>query len=234
MIEVWRLTKVYGTQAALRGVSLEVQAGAVLTVLGPNGSGKTTFVRLLATLTRPTAGGGRLGGHDLVSERDRVRRLIGLVGHGTQLYDDLTARENLEFSAALSDAPVDRVEVAAVLARVGLEAQAETRVRDLSSGTRRRLALARAMLKQPKVLLLDEPFAGLDQDGVKRLEDYLHGFKANGGAAVVVTHSLGRALAVADHVAVLVGGRLAAYGPRGTLTEATLQQLYLATTEAGL
>ena len=90
MIEVSRLTKVYGSQPALRDVTLSVPAGTVLTVLGHNGSGKTTLLRLLATLTRPTAGSGRVGGHDLVRERETVRRLIGLVGHGTQLYDDLT------------------------------------------------------------------------------------------------------------------------------------------------
>lgn len=233
MIEVAGLTKVYGTYAALRGVNLTVPAGAVLTVLGHNGSGKTTLLRLLATLVRPTAGGGRIGGHDLVEERDRVRRVIGLVAHGTQLYDDLTAAENLSFAGAVAGVSPDRSEVTAVLARVGLEAQAGTRVRELSSGMRRRVALARTILRHPRVLLLDEPFAGLDQDSTKRVEDYLHGFREAGGSAVVVTHSLGRALAVADSVAILAGGRLAAHEPRATLTEKGLQQLYLATTETG-
>ena len=233
MIEVTGLTKVYGTYVALRGVSLTVPAGAVLTVVGHNGSGKTTLLRLLATLARPTAGRGRIGGHDLVDERDGVRRLIGLVAHGTQLYDDLTAAENLSFASAIADAPPARGEVIAVLARVGLDAQARTRVRELSSGMRRRLALARVMLRRPKVLLLDEPFAGLDQDSTKRVEDYLHGFREAGGCAVLVTHSLGRALAVADSVAILAGGRLAAHEPRASLTEGRLQRLYLATTEVG-
>ena len=233
MIEVAGLTKVYGTHVALRGVSLTVPAGAVLTVVGHNGSGKTTLLRLLATLARPTAGGGRIGGHSLVDERERVRHLIGLVGHGSQLYDDLTAVENLVFAGALADAPPDRPRVTAALARVGLEGQADTRVRELSSGMRRRVALARAMLRQPKVLLLDEPFAGLDQDSTKRVQDYLHGFREAGGCAVLVTHSLSRALSVADSVAILAGGRLAAHEPRATLTEEMLQRLYLATAEVG-
>lgn len=233
MIEVSGLTKVYGAQPALRGVSFDVRAGAVLTVLGHNGSGKTTLLRLLATLTRPTAGGGRIGGHDLVRERDRVRHMIGLVGHSTLLYDDLTAVENLAFVGALADAPSDRPALTAVLARFGLEAHADTRVRELSSGIHRRLTLARAMVKRPKVLLLDEPFAGLDQDSMKGLEGYLHGFKSDGGSAVVVTHSLGRALAVADHVAILAGGRLVAHEPRGTLTETMLHRLYLDAMETG-
>jgi heme ABC exporter ATP-binding subunit CcmA len=232
MIEVSRLTKVYGRSVALRGVSLTVPAGAVLTVLGHNGSGKTTLLRVLATLTRPTAGSGRIGGHDLVADRDEIRRLVGLVGHGTQLYDDLTALENLRFAAALHDLPADPATADAALARVGLEAQAGMRVRELSSGMRRRVALARVMLRRPRVLLLDEPFAGLDQDSAKRLEAYLHEFRAEGGAAVLVTHGLGRGLALADRIAILAGGRLAVEQARGTLTEEALGQLYLAATEA--
>jgi heme exporter protein A len=232
MIEVSRLTKVYAASVALRGVTLSVPPGHVLSVLGHNGSGKTTLLRLLATLARPTAGSGRIGGHDLVRERDEVRRLVGLVGHGTQLYDDLTASENLAFAAALDEAPRDRHAAEAALAQVGLQAQAGVRVRELSSGMRRRVALARVMLRRPRVLLLDEPFAGLDQDGTKRLEEYLGEFRADGGAAVLVTHSLVRALALGDRVAILAGGRLAADEPRGALTEEILNRLYLAATEA--
>jgi heme exporter protein A len=228
MIEVSRLTKVYGTQPALRDVSLSVPAGAVLTLLGPNGSGKTTLLRLLATLTRPTAGSARIGGHDLVEGRDAVRRLVGLVGHGTHLYDDLSAIENLAFTAALAHVPADRDSLVAALASVGAERQATARVRELSSGMRRRVALARALLPGPQVLLLDEPFAGLDHGGAKRLEAMLHGFKAAGGTAVFVTHSLGRGLALADRIAILTGGRLVVDEPRGALTPEGLQRLYLA------
>ena len=231
MIEISGLTKVFGSQPALQGVSLTVPAGAVLTVLGRNGSGKTTLLRLMATLTRPTAGGGRIGGHDLVQDRDGVRRLVGLVSHGTQLYDDLTALENLAFAAALAGTPRDRDTLATALASIGLEALAGTRVRALSSGMQRRLVLARVMLRQPRVLLLDEPFTGLDLESLKRLDAYLHDFKAGGGAAVLVTHSFGRGLEVADRVAILAGGRLVADEPRGTLTLEALQRLYVAATE---
>jgi heme ABC exporter ATP-binding subunit CcmA len=232
MIQTSGLVKLYGIHAALRGVTLEVPPGQILTILGQNGSGKTTLVRLLATLARPTAGRGRIGGHDLIDGRDEVRRLVALVGHSTHLYDDLTPRENLAFWEALAGrrADVDRIDAA--LARVGLDAQAGTRVRALSSGLRRRVALARAMLREPRVLLLDEAFSGLDQDSTKRLEDYLLAFKAGGGAAVVVTHDLGRALAIADRVAVLAGGRIAAEATRASLTGEALQRLYLGATDA--
>ena len=164
-------------------------------------------------------------------ERDEVRRLIALVAHETQLYDDLSAAENLAFTSVLGGSPVQGPRLRDVLARVGLEAHADTRVRALSSGMRRRVALARAMLRAPRVLLLDEPFSGLDGDGVKRLDDYLHGFRAKGGAGVVVTHSLGRAMAVADEVVVLSGGRLAGRLAGADLTEAALERLYLAASE---
>ena len=231
MIEASGLVKLYGRHVALRGVTLNVPAGQVLTVLGHNGSGKTTLVRLLATLSRPTAGHGRIGGHDLIEGREQVRRLIAVVGHNTHLYNDLTPRENLAFAEVLAGRRADRGRIDVALARVGLDGQAGTRVRALSSGLRRRVALARAMLSEPRVLLLDEAFSGLDQDSTKRLEDYLHAFKAAGGAAVVVTHSLGRALAIADRVAILAGGRIAVETMRANLTEETLQRLYLGATD---
>lgn len=231
MIQVEGLTKLYATSAALRSVTLDMAAGETLAVLGHNGSGKTTLLRILATLTRPTAGRGRIAGHDLVRERDRVRRLVAVVGHATHLYDDLTAGENLAFAEALAGRASGGERVARALAEVGLDGHAGTRVRSLSSGMRRRVALARAILREPRVLLLDEPFAGLDHDGAKRLEEHLHAFRAGGGTAVVVTHSLGRALAVADRVAILAGGRLAVQAPRAGLTEGALQRLYLEATE---
>ena len=232
MIEVAGLAKVYAGQAALRGVSLTVPAGSILAVLGHNGSGKTTLVRILATLTRPTAGGGRVAGHDLVREREAVCRDVALAGHETQLYDDLTVGENLRFAAELAGRPQGADRVAAALARVGLHSHADVRVRALSSGMRRRVSLARAMLKEARVLLLDEPFAGLDHQGIAQLEDFLRRFKEAGGSGIVVTHSQSRALAVADQVAVLAAGRLTGRVAGAGVTEAALHHLVRAATDA--
>jgi ABC-type multidrug transport system ATPase subunit len=127
--------------------------------------------------------------------------------------------------------PHDRQTLTAALARVGLETVTDVRVRDLSSGMQRRIALARAMLRSPAVLLLDEPFTGLDQDSLKRFEESLHAFRDSGGTALLVTHSLGRGLRLADRVAILAGGRLVADEPRERLSEDALQRLYAATTE---
>ena len=232
VIEVVGLTKRYGAQAALRGVDLRVPAGSILTVLGHNGSGKTTLVRILATLVRPTAGSARVAGHDVVRERLAVRRAIALVGHDSQLYDDLTAGENLAFAAALGGCPASPDRLPNILAKVGLDGVGSARVRTLSSGMRRRLSLARALLREVPVLHHDEPFSGLDHDGSKRLEDLLHGFRAGGGTAVLVTHSLGRALAVADQVVVLSSGRVTGRAARTEVTEAGLERLALAAADA--
>jgi heme exporter protein A len=231
MVEVHGLVKAYGATVALRGVNLTAASGSILTILGHNGSGKTTLLRVLATLTRPTAGRGQIAGYDIVRERPAVRQMIGLVGHGSQLYDDLTALENLGFAAALAGTGAGRDRLAGLLARVGLEGHADARVRELSSGMRRRLALARVMVGEPRVLLLDEPFAGLDQESTKRLEDHLHAFRAEGGTVVLVTHSLTRGLAVADRVVILAAGRVAADAAREDLSPERLQRLYAGATE---
>jgi len=162
-----------------------------------------------------------------------VRRLIGLVAHGAHVYEDLTARENLRFWATLGGLRVPPAGLAAALADVELERHADERVRTFSEGMRRRLSLARFVLARPRVLLLDEPFAGLDQRAKKWLEEYLQAFKAGGGAIVMATHSFGRELAVADRIAILAAGAIALDTPRASLTADDVQRLYALHTENG-
>ncbi len=218
--------KVFGLVPVLESVSLEVGGGEAVALLGANGAGKTTLLKILATLLRPTRGTVTLAGHDVAREPEAVRRVIGVVAHGAWVYDDLTARENLRFWATLSGLAARGDDVAAVLAGVGLERAADARVRTFSAGMKRRLSLARVTLARPRVLLLDEPFAGLDQRARKWLEGRLEALKAAGAAMLMVTHSFGRELGVADRLAVLAGGRIALDTPRGALGPDDVQRLY--------
>jgi ABC-type multidrug transport system ATPase subunit len=163
-----------------------------------------------------------------------VRPLLGVVAHGAWVYDDLTARENLRFWSTLNGLAAGPDDVAAALGGVGLERVADARVRTFSAGMKRRLSLARVMLTRPRVLLLDEPFAGLDQRAKKWLEGRLEALKAAGAALLMVTHSFGRELGIADRLAVLAGGRIALDTARGTLGPDDVQRLYAAHAEDGL
>jgi ABC-2 type transport system ATP-binding protein len=231
LVRVTGLRKIFGTQLVLDGVGLEVRAGEAVALLGANGAGKTTLLKVLATLTRPTRGSATVGGHDCVREADAVRRLVGVVAHGAHVYEDLTARENLEFWTTLRGDAAGPGAIAAALAEVELERVADDRVRTFSVGMKRRLALARLVLARPRVLLLDEPSAGLDQRARKWLEEHLLAVKAAGGTVLVATHSFGRELAVADRLVVLAGGRVACDTPRGTLSSEDVHRLYALHTE---
>ena len=190
----------YGRRWALRGVSLRVGAGEVLAVMGHNGSGKSTLLRVVATLLRPTRGAGAVFGHDLVREAGGVRTVTGLLGHGPALYDDLTAAENLAFAARMLGMPDDAGAIAAALEAAGLPAAAATRERSraLSSGMRRRVALARTMLQRPRLLLLDEPYNSFDAAGVALVNELVRRVRARGGAVLLVSHELARADDVVD------------------------------------
>jgi heme ABC exporter ATP-binding subunit CcmA len=165
------LVRRFGERAALDGIDLRVGEGQFVLVTGPNGAGKTTLLRVLATVLRPNGGTVRVGGHELPRAADRARPLVGYVAHGPLTYPGLTARENLELYAALYGVPADRV--GAALERVGLDARGGDLVSEFSRGMGQRLALARACLHGPALLLLDEPTAGLDADGRDLLREVL-------------------------------------------------------------
>jgi len=232
MIAAQELRKTYGSNIVIDGVSFTLGGGQCLALLGPNGAGKTTLLRILATLLRPTAGALRVGGIDALREPERVRPLLGMVAHGSYVYEDLTARENLRFWEIMrgGDAAPDRL--MAALAQVELDGVADERVRTFSAGMKRRLALARVLLGQARVLLLDEPFTGLDRRGRKWVSEFLQAFKTAGGAAVVATHSFSGGLGVADRVGILMSGRLLVDRPAADLSGAELQRLYESLTES--
>jgi heme ABC exporter ATP-binding subunit CcmA len=231
LVRVSGLRRLFGLLPVLDDVNLEVRGGEAVALLGANGAGKTTLLKILATLLRPTRGTAVVAGHDVAREPEAVRRVIGVVAHGAWVYDDLTARENLRFWATLGGLAARGDDLAAALAGVGLERAADARVRTFSAGMKRRLSLARVTLARPRVLLLDEPFAGLDPRARKWLEGRLEACKADGAALLLVTHSFGRELGVADRLAVLAGGRIVLDTPRGGLGPEDVQRLYAAHAE---
>ncbi|HYS19212.1 MAG TPA: heme ABC exporter ATP-binding protein CcmA [Candidatus Binatia bacterium] len=226
LIRVIGLRKTFGNHRVLDGLELEVRAGEAVAVLGANGAGKTTLLKVLATLVRPTRGTAIVAGHDCAKDAEGVRREIGLVAHGSYVYEDLTAAENLTFWATLAGLRLSAAARAGALATVELDRAADERVRTFSAGMKRRLCLARFVLARPRVLLLDEPFAGLDQRAKKWLEEHLASFKTGGGAILMTTHSFGRELAVADRIAILAGGAIALDTARGALSADDVQRLY--------
>lgn len=208
----------FGRTVALRGVDLVVPWGTRLALLGPNGAGKSTLLRVLAGLARPTSGAVRIAGADPRADPFAVQRQIGVVAHQTYLYDDLTARENLHFYAALYALRDVEARVGQLLDVVGLTAKREARVRALSRGQQQRLTIARALLHDPPILLLDEPDTGLDVAAFDLLEDVV----LSGRTVVVTTHNLGHAVRLCDQFALLQAGRVVATGPLSASAEARL------------
>jgi heme exporter protein A len=205
-IEADAVARRFGVRWVLRGATLRVAGGEVVGLLGPNGCGKSTLLRVLATLLRPNAGAARIGGIDVRADPDGVRRQVGFLAHTPGLYDDLTARENLAFAAAMHGVPADRID--ALLERVGLSAAANERVSGFSAGMQRRLALARLLLGDPRVLLLDEPYSNLDTDGIALMNAVLRERTALGGAALVVLHEVAPARGVLDRTVSISQGRI--------------------------
>lgn len=181
--------------------------GEAVGLLGPNGSGKSTVLRILGTLLNPSAGSGSINGLDIVRDASGVRGQIGYMAHTPGLYDDLTARENLRFAADMLGLPYAAVDTS--LERVGLASVAGDRVRGFSAGMQRRLSLARLILRNPRVLLLDEPYSNLDTEGVELMNSVIAGILESGGAALVALHELAPAKAVLDRTLTLVEGRIA-------------------------
>ncbi|HEY7738497.1 MAG TPA: heme ABC exporter ATP-binding protein CcmA [Candidatus Limnocylindria bacterium] len=194
------LARLFRRSPALAGVTLEVEAGRAVALLGPNGAGKTTLLRILATALRPSFGTALVDGIDVATQPDAIRPRIALLPHATGLYDDLTAAENLAFAASLMGIPsperADRV--ASALDRVGLTGERNDRVSRFSAGMRRRLALGRILLGHPRLVLLDEPYAALDAEGMALVDVLLEDWRGSGTTVLVATHAEERAVTRLD------------------------------------
>jgi len=202
------VTKSFGNIQALRGIDLKVKKGEFVTVFGPNGAGKTTLIKLLATLTKPTSGKVSIANHDIKKEPDKVRALIGVISHDPYLYGNLSALENIGFFASLYGISQPKEKAIQVIKQVGLESRMHDLVRTFSRGMQQRLAVARAIVHNPKIFLLDEPYTGLDQHGARIFGDLLNWLKTENRTIVMTTHNLPEGLEVSDRVAIIDGGKI--------------------------
>lgn len=226
MIRLKGVVKQYGLNPVLRGVDLSVEQGQFVTLVGPNGAGKSTLMAIIATLLRPSDGEVRVGGWKLPEQADRVRRHIGFVSHHSLLYRDITAAENLTFFAKLYRLDDAEDRVAEALRKVGLFARQRDPVGTFSRGMVQRLTIARATLHEPDLLLLDEPYTGLDPEAAQLLDDLLRQETANGRTILMITHDLGHGLGLADRLAILYGGRIAREIDRSAINPSAIYDLY--------
>lgn len=225
-VETVGLSKSFGLRRALRSLDLRLERGSTLAIFGPNGAGKTTLIKLLAGVMRPSSGRILIDGLELKDHAEEVRSHTGLLAHQSYLYGGLTAQENLEFYGRMYGVADLKERIAEVLALVDLAARRHDRVATLSRGTQQRLALARALLHHPTLLLLDEPETGLDQQALGAMWGILRREEAGRRTIVFTSHSLERALKVCDGVVILERGRLAFQGKSCELSLASLKQKY--------
>lgn len=223
-ISIRQLTKTYGRFRALHRVDMEVAPGSFLALFGPNGAGKSTLLGIIAGLVRPSRGQVLLDGDVITGDRDEsLGERIGALSYQTYLYDELTVRENLRFYGKLYGIKNGEERIEELLRTVGMDARAGSPVRTLSRGMRQRVALARALLHDPDVLLLDEPYSGLDQDALVMLKTIL---TARNKTILLVTHDLARGLESADRVAILNRGRLVFEAGTRDLSRVDFEQAY--------
>lgn len=205
MIETEALTKRFGGNIAVNEVNLSVEEGEAFALLGPNGAGKTTLIRILSTLLRPSSGKARIMGYDVSSDPEKVKKRIGVVSHNPCLYGKLTPRENLSFYAGLYDTSP---EVDGLLDRMGLLQVADEYVENLSRGMKQRLAIARAIIHEPPVLLLDEPSVGLDMESRKSFHEMIMDLNSQGVTLLLTTHFLEEAAVLCTRGVIMNRGRV--------------------------
>jgi len=234
-IAVRGLVKRFGIKTVLKGMDFQAEEGEFVALLGPNGAGKTTFLRILASLSRPSAGDVRVKGHRLPQQATAVRRRLGFVSHQPLLYGDLSGEENLRFYSRLYSLSNAEERIAEVLHMVGMYRRRRDLVRTYSRGMQQRLAIARALLPDPDVLLLDEPYTGLDQDAAAMLDEILVRISTQKRTVVLTSHDLSKAALLASRFDVLARGKITASAGRHEISDAELLDFYrgaLASAEA--
>ena len=221
------IVKAFGARKALDGVDLDLPRGSFLTIFGPNGAGKTTLLRILSTLSRPTRGTLRLLGQDALKDDPApLRSRIGMISHKPMVYGDLSARENLEFFARLYGVEDPRGKASELLSLVELDHRANDVARTFSRGMTQRLSIARALVNDPELILLDEPYAGLDPHGMRVLDELVERVRS-GRTFVMVSHDLAKGFALCSHAMIVANGRVVLAGERGELGISEFERTYL-------
>lgn len=232
-IDAHGLVKQFGSRRGLDGVDLQLPAGAFLSIFGPNGAGKTTLLRMLALLSRPTRGSLSMLGVDALEEPDALRSRVGLISHKSMLYGDLTARENLEFFSSLYPGGPDRDRIDELLRLVELDHRRNDPVRTYSRGMQQRLSIARALVNDPDLVLLDEPYSGLDPHAAE-LFDRLIDRVRDGRTFVMVSHDLQKGYQMCTHALILARGQVVVCAEREQVDAEAFRDLYLATVGVGV
>jgi heme exporter protein A len=225
-IHVEGLSKSFGSLQALSGIDLSVGEGEFLTIFGPNGAGKTTLLRILSSLTKPTSGRILVAGHDIRKEPQEIRKSVGFISHQPFLYESLSAFENIRFFASMYGISNAGGKATEVIRKVGLENRRHDLVRTFSSGMKQRLAVARAIVHDPKILLLDEPYSGLDQHGTRIFNEMLKLLKTQKRTILMTTHNISEGFELSDRVAILSNGIFVFEGLTNELEDAKFTDLY--------
>jgi len=227
MIHVHDITKNFGSMTVLDNVNFSVKGGEFLTIVGPNGAGKTTLIKIMATLVNATGGTVEIGGFNVKKSPEKVRGVIGVISHNTYLYNELTAGENLKFFGKMYAIPENDRRVDEVLGETGLSDRKHDRVGTFSRGMKQRLSIARAILHKPSVLLLDEPYTGLDQQASASLESVLNSLTGSGITTIMISHDLKRGLTLSDQVMIIASGTVAYHAPASEVADvAEFQAVY--------
>ncbi len=225
-IQVQNIRKTFGVVNALNGISFDLNTGEFLTLFGPNGAGKTTLIKILAGLTKPTSGTATVAGYDVQNGDSGLRRDIGVISHTSCLYADLTALENLTFYAKMYGLDNAKERAMQAIEDVGLKGRMHDRIRTFSRGMQQRISIARAVIHNPSILFLDEPFTGLDPHGSNVLKQYLHSLHTEKRTIIMTTHDISCGLEMSDRVAVQVKGKFAFMGKSNELDKNNFEDRY--------
>ncbi len=231
-IDVQGIRKTFGLLEAVRGISFQLKRGEFLTLFGPNGAGKTTLLKILSGLTKPSSGTAVISGYDIVEGNPALRSEIGVISHSACLYEDLTPLENMLFYAKMYSLESPRERSVQVIEEVGLKSRMNDRVHTFSRGMLQRLTIARAIIHNPSILFLDEPYTGLDQHAAILLKEQLAQLHTEGRTVIMTTHDLDRGLEMCDKVAIQVRGKFVCFESGQDLERTSFLQKYFDAVES--